>query len=207
MQAYIKELHVQKQGDCQYVSNSEQEDSEHESDLEQQQGSSEDNEEWIFSLVSIYDDYELDPWESHEGEMEELNLQFTSCPEPINEQIPTLHFVDLGSNKPAYDSYESDFDMDMKDFQDHTIKPFPLSIEERHWVEINHPGPAKDTEHHEKEELNVQFISCPELANEKMSPGIGRPASILHPHVHSKSIKQWVSNNEEQEVISYQLSL
>jgi hypothetical protein len=217
VQAYLENLHVHKQEDCQYVSDSEQEDcqyvsdSEHEdieyeSDLEQQQGSSEDNEGKRFSLVPIYDDYESDPWESHEEEMEELNVQSTSCPEPVNEQIPTLHFVDLGRSKPAYDSYESDSDMDMKYFQDHTIEPFPLFIEERHWVEINHPGPAEDTEQHEKEELNVWFISCPEPVNEQISPGIGRPASVLHPPVHSESIKQRVRNNEEQEVISYQLS-
>jgi hypothetical protein len=31
------------------------------------------------------------------------------------EQIPTLHFFDLGRNQPMYDSYESDSDVDMKD--------------------------------------------------------------------------------------------
>jgi hypothetical protein len=96
--------------------------------------------------------------------------------------------------------------MDMKDFQDHTIEPFPLFIKERHWVEINHPGPAKYTEQHEKEDLNVQFISCPEPVNEKISPGIDHPASILHPPIHSESIKQRVRNNEEQELIYYHLS-
>jgi hypothetical protein len=97
-------------------------------------------------LVHIYDDHELDPRESHEEEMEEINVQSTSCPKPVNEQIPTLHFVDIGSNKPTYKSYESDSDMDMKDFQDHTIESFPLFNEEMNWVEINHPGLAEDTE-------------------------------------------------------------
>jgi hypothetical protein len=85
----------------------------------------EDDEEQSFSMVLVYDDYESDPWESHEGEMEELNVQFISCPEPVNEKI---------------------------------------------------------------------------------SPGISQPASVLHPPVHSENIKRWVSNNEGQEVISYQLS-
>ena len=85
MKAYLEKLHVPKEEACQHVSDSMKKDIDYESELEQQQGSSEDNEEKSFSLVSIYDDYELDPWESHEGEMEELNLQFTSCPEPINE--------------------------------------------------------------------------------------------------------------------------
>jgi hypothetical protein len=35
---------------------------------------SEDDEEKRFSMVPVYDDYESDPWESHEGEMEELNV-------------------------------------------------------------------------------------------------------------------------------------
>jgi hypothetical protein len=59
----------------------------------------------------------------------------------------------------------------------------------------------------EKEELNVQLISCPTLVNEKISPGISQPASILYPPVHSENIKQQVSNDEIKEVISYQLSV
>jgi hypothetical protein len=58
------------------------------------------------------------------------------------EQIPTSHFVDLRSNQPVYDNYESDFDEDMKEFQDHTIDPFSSFIKEQHCEEINHPGSA-----------------------------------------------------------------
>jgi hypothetical protein len=94
----------------------------------------------------------------------------------------------------------------MKYFQDQTIDPFPLFIKEKHWVEINHPGPAEDTEKHVKEELSGQFFSCPEPVNEKISPGISQPASVLHPPVHSENIKRWVSHNEGQELISFQLS-
>jgi hypothetical protein len=39
----------------------------------------------------------------------------------------------------------------MKDFQDHTIEPFPLYIKEDHCVEINHIGPTKDTDKHDRE--------------------------------------------------------
>jgi hypothetical protein len=74
MQAYLENFHVHKQEDCQYVSDSEHEDIEYESYLEQQQGSREDNKERSFSLVPIYYDYESDPWESYEGEMEYLNV-------------------------------------------------------------------------------------------------------------------------------------
>jgi hypothetical protein len=82
----------------------------------------------------------------------------------------------------VYDSFESDSELDMNDFQEHAIEPFPLYIEGKHCVEISHPGPAKDQEQifpmglvyddydsnpwesHEKEEgePNEQFISCPE---------------------------------------------
>jgi hypothetical protein len=56
---------------------------------------SEDDEEQSFfmaslepcSMVPIYDNYESDPWEGHEGEKEELNVQLISCPTLINEQI------------------------------------------------------------------------------------------------------------------------
>jgi hypothetical protein len=58
----------------------------------------------------------------------------------------------------------------------------------------------------EMEELKVQFISCLEPANEQASPGISRQASVLYPPVESENIKQWVSNKEVQQVISYQLS-
>jgi hypothetical protein len=31
----------------------------------------------------------------------------------------------------VYDIYESDPDVDMKEFQDHTIEPFPLYVKEK----------------------------------------------------------------------------
>jgi hypothetical protein len=44
-----------------------------------------DDEEQIFSMVLVYDYYEFDPCESHEGEKEKLNVQLVSYPEPVNE--------------------------------------------------------------------------------------------------------------------------
>jgi hypothetical protein len=68
----------------------------------------------------------------------------------------------------VYDSYESDFDVDMKDFQDHTIEPFPLFNKEKHWVEINHPGPIEDIEQHVREKnpfIDIhEDIYCLQLA-------------------------------------------
>jgi hypothetical protein len=58
-------------------------------------------------MVPIYDDYESDPWESHEGEKEELNGQFISCPELVNKKVspgisqlalvlhPLVHFENI----------------------------------------------------------------------------------------------------------------
>ena len=76
----------------------------------------------------------------------------------------------------------------MKDFQDHTIEPFPLLIKEKHWVEIIYPRLAENTEKHVKEELSGQFISYPRPVIEKVSPSISHLASVLHPPVHSKNI-------------------
>jgi hypothetical protein len=38
-------------------------------------------------MVPVYDNYESDPWESHGGEKEELNVQLISSPTLINEYI------------------------------------------------------------------------------------------------------------------------
>jgi hypothetical protein len=58
----------------------------------------------------------------------------------------------------------------------------------------------------EMDELNVQFISCLEPVNEKISPGISQPASILYPPVHLEDIRRRVSNDQVKEVFSYELS-
>jgi hypothetical protein len=57
MKTYFETFHVHQQEDYPHVSYFDHEDIEYESDLEQQQGSSKDNEERRFSLVPIYDDY------------------------------------------------------------------------------------------------------------------------------------------------------
>jgi hypothetical protein len=101
---------------------------------------SKDDEEKSSPMVLVYYDCEFDPWESHEGEKEEPNAHFISCLEPVNEQISP------GTSQPMYDNYESDFELGMKDFQEHAIEPFPLYIEGKHCVEINHPRLAEDQE-------------------------------------------------------------
>jgi hypothetical protein len=41
----------------------------------------EDDKDQSSPMVPVYYDFESDPWESHEGEKEELNVQFISCSE------------------------------------------------------------------------------------------------------------------------------
>jgi hypothetical protein len=105
----------------------------------------------------------------------------------------------------VYDSYESDYELDMQDFQEHTTESYPLFNKEKYCEEINRPWPAEITEqqieeksfptgpvyddyesdpwesHEEEEELEGQFISCPEPVSEKPSPGASQPASTVHP--------------------------
>jgi hypothetical protein len=154
---------------------------------------------------------------AHDGEVEDciaIEATYSSPDAPVvsdlnedivvysdeEQQIPASYFDDSGSSQPVYDSYESDSEMNMKDFQEHATEPFPLYIEGKHCVEIIHPGPAEDQEksfpmglvyedydsdpwesHEEEEgEPNEQFISCPEPVSEKPSPGISQPASTIH---------------------------
>jgi hypothetical protein len=60
---------------------------------------SEDDEEQSSPMVLVYDDYDSDPWESHEEEEGKPNEQFISCPEPVSEQPPP------GISQPASASH------------------------------------------------------------------------------------------------------
>jgi hypothetical protein len=55
------------------------------------------------------------------------------------QQGPTSQFVDLGSILPIYDSYESNSELDMLDFQENTTEPCPLFINKNHHEKISHP--------------------------------------------------------------------
>jgi hypothetical protein len=76
----------------------------------------------------------------------------------------------------------------MKYFQDHIIEPIPLLIKERPWVEIGSTGIAGSTEQHKGEGISRHLISYPEPVCGQVSYGIGQPASVLHPLVHSEDI-------------------
>jgi hypothetical protein len=106
------------------------------------------------------------------------------------EKIPTSHFVDLGSNQPVYDSYESDSD-----------------------VEISHPGSTDDIQQHVKEKHPVtdihEEIPCPHLADvigadkEKVDQ---QPASSFHSPVLATDIQPEVSSRKTEHVFCYQPS-
>jgi hypothetical protein len=62
----------------------------------------EDDEEHKFPMGPIYDDYDSDPWESHEEEKEQQKGQFISCPEPISEKpSPGISQPALASHPPV----------------------------------------------------------------------------------------------------------
>jgi hypothetical protein len=83
------------------------------------------------------------------------------------------------------------------------------SLEPHNMVHVydNYESDPWESHEGEKEELNVQLISCPTLINEQMSLGISKPASILYPPVHAENIKQHVRNDEINEVTFYQFSM
>jgi hypothetical protein len=62
------------------------------------------------------------------------------------QQSPTSHFDNLGSTLPMYDNYESYFELDIQDIQEHTREPYPLFSKEYYHEETSHPRPAEDTE-------------------------------------------------------------
>jgi hypothetical protein len=88
-----------------------------------------------------------------------------------------------------FDEYPSEDDEEKRFFMD-PLEPcsmVPVYDNYEPDLSVGHKG--------EKEEKNVQLVSCPTLVNEKISPEIIQPASILYPLVHSKNIKQQVIND------------
>jgi hypothetical protein len=113
----------------------------------------------------------------------------------------------------VYNSYESDFDMDMKDFQDHTIDPFPLFSKENHWVETSHPGPIEDIEDHVREKHPFIDIheesSCLQLDDiirEDKEEVDKQPASTFHSPMLATDIHPDVSSYKIEHVLCYQPS-
>jgi hypothetical protein len=156
-------------------------------------------------------------------------LHSPSFDEYSDEENRSLHHILIawGESQPVYDSYESDYELDMQDFQEHTSESYPLFTKEKYYEEINHPGPAEDTEqqsfptilvyddyesdpwesHEEEEEqLKVQFIACLEPVSEKPPPGISQPASSFHPPALARDIQPGVNRGKTEHVFCHQPS-
>jgi hypothetical protein len=88
-------------------------------------------------------------------------------------------------------------EVDMKDFQDHTIDPFPLYIKEKHCVEIIHLGSTKDIRQHVKEKQPSIEIFCHQLTD-VIREGKGevdqQPTSAFHSPMLSTNIQPYVSS-------------
>jgi hypothetical protein len=137
------------------------------------------------------------------------------------QQSPTSQFTDQRSNQPVYDSYESSSELDVQDFQEQTIGPYPLFIKKDYLEEIIPPRPAEDTEQQDEEkrfmtgpvydyyesdpwesqeeepeeQQKEQFISCPEPVGEEPSLEISQHASSSHPLMPTSHIQPYMSND------------
>jgi hypothetical protein len=122
MQAYLRNFHVPKVEYCQHVSYYEQEDSDYESELEQQQGKE----------TATTDDRELF--------LKEQGCFLFASRDTFIEEQPSLlkqpRFCHTIHDPMAI--YMESYVPYFEDFQEHTIEPFPLYIEEKHCVEIRH---------------------------------------------------------------------
>jgi hypothetical protein len=107
----------------------------------------------------------------------------------------------------VYDNYESDSDVDMKDFQDHTIDPFPLYIKEKHCVEINHPRSAEDIKQHVKEKqpsIEICFHQLTDVIRGGKGVVDQQPAPTFHSPLFSTNIQPYVSSCKADQDFFYQ---
>jgi hypothetical protein len=129
------------------------------------------------------------------------------------QQSPTSQLVDHGRSPPIYDSYKSYSELDMMDFQEQTVEPYPLFTKEKYHKKISHPSPLEDVEKNEKEqsfsmgpiyhyefdpwesqeeepeEQEEWFALCPEPVSKQSLPEIRKPTSIIHPLVLNRDIQ------------------
>jgi hypothetical protein len=123
------------------------------------------------------------------------------------------HFDSMGRNQPVYDNYKSDLEVDMQDFQEHTVDPYPLFIKENNCEEIIHleqhdeeknfpmghvyddyeSKPWESQEEELEEQQKGQFISCLEPVSEQPLPNINKISSSSHPPMHTSYIHPCLS--------------
>jgi hypothetical protein len=117
-----------------------------------------------------------------------------------DEQIPTSNFDDLSSIQSVYDSYGSDFNEDIKEFQECTINIFSSSIKEQHYVEINYLGFVEDIEHDGFNMVEYFISSSPFVALHEQKIDITYKAEEVK-LFHQKPIHF----EQRKEVFSYEL--
>jgi hypothetical protein len=112
------------------------------------------------------------------------------------QQSPTSPFA-CQSSQTTYDSYESESELDMLDFQEQVAEPYPLLAKENYHEEISYLSLSGDAEQYEEEqnhpmvpiydeyesdlgetEPEEQNISCPEPVS-KQPPPWRRSTSLL----------------------------
>jgi hypothetical protein len=206
------DLHIQEEGTCQSVSESEQGFSNYGSDLEQEPRSGHyDIEpaaplfEYHLSGVKVVAAEDLE-WliEDEEGHSF-VSREFFAEEHPGLLKRPGFCHIPHNPVVIHMESYISYFlecpikinppilageYCVMKYFQDYIIEPIPLLIKERPWVETSSTGLAESTEQCREEGSNGQLISYPELVCEQVSSGIDQPPSVLRPLVHSESSEE-----------------
>jgi hypothetical protein len=143
------------------------------------------------------------------------------------QQNPTSPFADQ-SSQPMYDSYESDSELDMLDFQEQTAEPCPLFTKENYHEEISHPSPSGDAEQYEEEqsfsmgpvydhyesdpwesregEPEEHFSFCPEPVSKQPTPENCQPTLVVHPPVLTRDIQPHVNNCVAEEAACRQFS-
>jgi hypothetical protein len=108
-----------------------------------------------------------------------------------------------------YDNYESDSEVDMKDFQYHTIEPFPLYIKEKHCVEMSHPGSVEDIMKHVKEKqpsIDIFVHQLTYVIREGKGVVDQQPTSSFHSPMLSTNIQPYVSSCKVEQDFCYQPS-
>ena len=85
----------------------------------------------------------------------------------------------------------------------HDVFTFWIEEKDRETVPFLQDGGVQEEP---KEQLSAHFIVYPEPVYGQVSSGIGQPASVLHPLVHSEDIMPQVNNHEGREMFSDQLN-
>lgn len=97
----------------------------------------------VFTFGIENQDQEIVPFLQDGGVLCSLGFDDYSSEE---QQSPTSQFVDQRIKHHVFDIYKSYSELDMQDFQEHTVDPYPFFSNEEYYEEILRPWPAEDNE-------------------------------------------------------------